>query len=262
MLALIAGQGRLPAILVERLKTRPHIASLDGFDPDGVAPDRRFRLETLGSLIGGLKADGVTEVCFVGAIARPEIDPTALDAATLPLLPRIMPALQMGDDAALRAVLAIFEEAGIYIRSAIDLAPNLLPPVSVLSKRQIEEHHRKDAMRAAEIAAALGNLDLGQSCVVRKGQALALEALPGTDFMLNTLAGTTYGPGGLFYKAKKPTQDVRIDLPVIGVETVRGAAAAGLDGLVIQAGGVMVLDLEDVTAEIDEADLFLWVRDA
>ncbi len=80
--------------------------------------------------------------------------------------------------------------------------------------------------------------------------------------MLNTLAATTYGPGGLFYKAKKPTQDVRIDLPVIGVETVRGAAAAGLDGLVIQAGGVMVLDLEDVTAAVDEAGLFLWVRDA
>ncbi|SMX22245.1 LpxI family protein [Boseongicola aestuarii] len=260
MLALIAGQGRLPRILVDWLSTPPHIASLEGFDPEGLTPDRRFRLETLGTLISDLKAAGITEVCFAGAIARPEVDPSALDAATMPLVPRILAALQMGDDAALRVVLSIFEEAGLQIRAASAIAPDLLPAEGVVSKRQIEDHHRLDAKRAAEIAAALGDLDLGQSCVVRKGQALALEALPGTDFMLETLVGTAFGPGGLFFKAKKPAQDARIDLPVVGVETVQRVAKAGLDGLVIEAGGVMVLDLADVVAAADGAGVFLWVR--
>ena len=260
MLALIAGQGQLPRILVERLSSAPYIASLEGFDPNGLTPDRRFRLETLGSLIDDLKASGVTEVCFAGAIARAAVDPAALDAATIPLVPRIMAALQMGDDAALRTVLSIFEEAGMKIRAASALAPDLLPPEGVLTKRQVEDHHRNDATRAAEIAATLGDLDLGQSCVVRKGQALALEALPGTDFMLETLIGTDFGPGGVFFKAKKPEQDMRIDLPVIGVETVQRAAKAGLDGLIIEAGGVMVLELTEVVAAADEAGVFLWVR--
>lgn len=260
MLALIAGQGRLPKTLVDALAERPEIASLEGYDPDGLTPDRRFRLETLGGLIADLKALGVTEACFAGAIARPEIDPSALDAATIPLVPRIVAALQMGDDAALRTVLTFFEEAGITIKSASDLAPDLLPSAGVLSRREVEAHHENDALRAQSIAATLGELDVGQSCVVRKGQALALEALPGTDRMLEGLAGSPYGPGGLFYKAKKPHQDTRIDLPVIGADTVRNVAKAGLDGLVIQAGGVMVLDIEDVVSEADAAGVFVWVR--
>ncbi|MBT8458364.1 MAG: UDP-2,3-diacylglucosamine diphosphatase LpxI [Boseongicola sp.] len=261
MLALIAGQGRLPKILVDSLSKRPEIASLQGFDPEGLIPDRQFRLETLGSLIAELKAAGTTEVCFAGAIARPEVDPSALDAATLPLVPRIMAALQMGDDAALGTVLAIFEEADIAIKAATDLVPTLLPEAGVLSKRPVEVTHEKDAKRARTIAAALGELDLGQSCVVRKGQALALEALPGTDAMLGTLADAPHGSGGIFFKAKKPQQDARIDLPVIGVETVRNVAAAGLDGIVIQAGGVMVLDLDEVVQAVNDADLFFWIRD-
>lgn len=260
MLALIAGQGRLPKRLADALATRPLIASLEGFDPEGLSPDRRFRLETLGGLISDLKSIGVTEACFAGAIARPDLDPAALDAATIPLVPRIMAALQMGDDAALRSVLAFFEEAGISIKAATDLVPELLPAPGVLSRRQIEDHHEKDAVRAASIAAVLGELDLGQSCVVRNGQALALEALPGTDAMLETLLDTPNLVGGVFFKAKKPRQDPRIDLPVIGVETVRRVANAGLDGLVIQAGGVMVLDQSEVIAAVDEANLFLWVR--
>ena len=262
MLGLIAGQGKLPGILVSRLKTVPHIASLDGFDPEGLVPDRRFRLETLGTLLLEFQAAGIDEVCFAGAIARPEIDPSAIDAATMPLVPKMATALQMGDDAALRTVLAIFEDAGMTIRAASDLAPDLLPAAGQPTRRSISEAHEADARRAAQIAATLGDLDLGQSCVVRKGQALALEALPGTDFMLETLADTSFGAGGLFYKAKKPAQDARIDLPVIGVDTVAGVARAGLDGMVIQAGGVMVLDFDAVVAAADAAGLFLWVREA
>ncbi len=262
MLALIAGQGQLPEALVKRLGARPHIAALQGFEPEGLVADRTFRLETLGSLIADLKSIGITDVCFAGAIARPAVDPSALDAATLPLVPRIMAALQAGDDGALRTVLAIFEEAGLTIRAASDLAPDLLPQPGVLSACKIDALHEADANRAATIAATLGDLDIGQACVVRRGQALALEALAGTDAMLATLAGAPHGAGGVFYKAKKPNQDPRIDLPVVGVETIAGVVRAGLDGVVIQSGGVMVLDLPAVLAAADAANLFFWVRPA
>ena len=261
MLALIAGQGELPKILLAALDKRPKLASLEGFLPNGVEPDIQFRLETLGTLISDLKAEGVTDVCFAGAIARPSVDPALIDTATMPLVPRIAAALQAGDDSALRVVIEIFEEAGLVVRGAAEIAPHLLPLHGVPTKRQPDSQNQKDADRAADICAALGRLDLGQSCVVRNGQALGLEALPGTDHMLKTVSAFSTGTGGLFFKAMKPGQERRIDMPVIGVETVLQCAAAGVDGIVIEAQGVMVLDLDGVIAKANELGMFLWVRE-
>lgn len=260
MLALIAGQGALPTVLVDSLVERPHIVALEGFDPDTLVPDQRFRLEHLGTLIVQLKALGVTRVCFAGAIGRPRLDPSRIDAATMPLVPRMMEALGKGDDGALRIVLEIFEDAGLRIVAADDIAASLLPHPAVFTTRRPEAGHERDAVRAAAIVAGMGTLDIGQSCVVKDGQALAVETLFGTDWMLASLQNRTDGKGGVFYKAKKPGQDRRIDLPVVGVRTLAGAAKAGLDGLIVEADGVMVLDLAAIERTADELGLFFWVR--
>lgn len=263
MLALIAGSGALPAVLaaaVEAKGARPLVAALDGHPPEGLVPDRTFRLETLGTLLADLKDQGVTEVCFAGSIRRPPVDPTMIDAATAPLVPRLLAALQKGDDGALREVLAIFEEAGLTIKSASDIAPELLPDAGVLSSTAQTADHDQDAVRAADVLAALGPLDIGQSIVVHRGQVLAVEGSFGTDWMLASLAHRPDGRGGVFYKAAKPGQDRRVDLPVIGVSTLQAAHAAGLEGVIIEAGGVMVLELEAVRRAADELDLFFQVK--
>lgn len=262
MLALIAGQGRLPAAIRE---ARPDalVAELEGF-PSGLEPvSWRFRIERLGSFLAELKSAGVTDVCFAGAIRRPPLDPSMVDAATIPIVPRMMVALQSGDDAALRTVLDFFEEAGIAVRPAQELAPDLLAQEGILGKVEPSDQDRRDAARAAAIVEALGAADVGQGCVVAGGQALALEAFGGTDWMLASLADDRrpLGPtGGVLYKAPKPGQDRRVDLPAIGPQTVAGAVSAGLSGIVVEAGGVLLLDREDTVAAADEAGLFLWAR--
>lgn len=261
MLALVAGKGRLPGILVEALSERPYVASLEGADPDGLVPDQRFRIEQLGTFLESLTARGVTEVCFAGAISRPALDPSKVDAATMPLVPRMMAALHAGDDGALRAVIAIFEEGGFRIAAADDLLPSLLPKPGFASARRAQENHVADAERATAVIAGLGSLDIGQSCAVKAGQVLAVEGIFGTDWMLESLKNRPDGAGGVFFKARKPDQDRRIDLPTIGVGTVTGVAKAGLEGIVVEAGGVMVLDLDDVERAADEAGIFLWVRE-
>lgn len=266
MLALIAGQGRLPGLLAAALDRDGRaftVAELDGFPAEGMEAHqvRRFRLEQLGTLLRDLVAEGATEVCFAGAVRRPTVDPGAVDAATAPLVPRILAALQSGDDGALRALVAIFEDAGLRVVGATDIAPELLLDAGVPTRAKPQPVHQKDADRAAAVLTALAPLDVGQGCVVSRGQVLAIEALPGTDWMLASLAAGHDGPrGGLFFKAPKAGQDRRFDLPAIGVQTVQGAAAAGLDGIVIEAGGVLVLDPEAVVAEADARGLFLWVR--
>ncbi|MBT8410072.1 MAG: UDP-2,3-diacylglucosamine diphosphatase LpxI [Alphaproteobacteria bacterium] len=264
MLVLVAGQGALPGYLAQVLEsagTPFQLAALEGFEMDGAAahPARSFRIETLGSFLADMVALGATEVCSAGSIQRPPLDPTRVDAATMPLVPRMMKALAEGDDAALRIVLGFFEEAGLRIRGAHEIAPDLLPQAGVLSNAQPQVQDEQDAARGADIVAAMGAADIGQSCVVRKRQALAVEAMPGTDWMLASIADLGPG-GGILYKAPKPGQDRRIDLPLIGPDTVEGAARARLAGIVIEAGGVMVLDKPATIAAADKAGLFVWVR--
>lgn len=260
MLALIAGEGKLPAVLVDNLSDLPYIAALEGHLPKYLTPDRVFRIEHLGTLLEEFKALGVRDVCFAGAIQRPAVDPGKIDAATMPLVPRMMAALGKGDDGALREVLAIFEEAGFAVRAANELASALLPVEAVYTARRTEAQHEADAARAAEVLAHLGPLDVGQSCVVHQGQVLAIEGRFGTDWMLKSLRHRPDGIGGVFYKAPKPGQDRRIDLPLVGVDTIAAAKKAGLEGVIVEENGVMVLDLAAVERAADELGLFFWVR--
>ncbi|WOI57020.1 LpxI family protein [Palleronia sp. LCG004] len=263
--ALIAGEGRLPLLLAERVEF-DRIAALEGFEPEGLKLDRRFRGETIGSFIADLASEGITRICLAGGIARPALDPSKLDAATMPLVPRLAQAVMEGDDAALRMVLTFFEESGITPVGAHELCPELLPPEGMLAG-ELTDAARRDVDRGDAILAAMGAVDIGQACVVARGQALAIEAMAGTDWMLATLAAARgqgrlavgLPQGGILCKAPKPTQDRRVDLPAIGPDTIRNAAAAGLSGIAIEAGGVMLLDAEEAIALSRDSGLLLWV---
>lgn len=290
MLALIAGTGDLPPALLARLQERPIVCALEGFRPT-ITPDLTFRMEHLGSFLQMLMARGVTEVCLAGAVRRPQIDKDAIDAATLPLVPRLVSAIAQGDDGALRAIIAIFEETGIAVRAAHDIAPDLLPAAGVPTATQVTIHTRQAAVTAEQTVAAMGRTDTGQACIVRGRQILAREDEFGTDAMLarfapaddalwaavdgfgavlggaaEWLSGPNGTPmdarGAILFKAPKPNQDRRADLPVIGPQTAKAAVAANLSGIVIAAQGVMVLDLPVVLQILDDAGLFLWVRPA
>ncbi|WP_055087260.1 LpxI family protein [Jannaschia donghaensis] len=254
-MALIAGQGALPQAVVSEIGDRHWKAfHLKGFEPDDKTSEP-FRVEHLGSFIAGLTAQGITDVCFAGAIGRPKLDPTAIDAATLPLVPRMMQALQAGDDAALRLVLSLFEEAGLNVVAAQDVAPSLLrvPTVGAPSDRDYA-----DIERAKMVHAALSNMDVGQGCVVARGQVLAIEAMPGTQWMLASLTHFDAKPdGGVFFKAAKAGQDRRIDMATIGPETVDQAAAVGLNGITVVQDAVLVLQPDVVRTRLEKTGLFL-----
>ncbi len=118
------------------------------------------------------------------------------------------------------------------------------------------------------MVAALGPLDLGLGAVVAQGLCLAVETLPGTDAMLDFAAAHAgalrpdpKAGRGVFYKAPKPGQDRRIDLPTLGPATVARAAKAGLAGIAWEAGGVILLDRAAMVAAAEAAGLFLWARE-
>ncbi len=176
MLALVLGSGRLAvhvaaALLEEGRAFR--VLHVEGSPPDAEAapmvPREEFRIENLGRVIADLVRDGVTDVAFAGTIGRPDLDPSKVDPQTTPLIPAMMGALQSGDDAALRAVTVFFEDAGLTVRGADELAPDLLPKAGVLTEVSPTDRDRSDVVRAAAIVDALGAVDVGQGAVVSSG---------------------------------------------------------------------------------------------
>jgi DUF1009 family protein len=263
MLALICGKGEFPKIIAQNCTMMPLIASLAQFPPDELIPDICFRLETLGSFLELLKQHRITQVCFAGAIKRPSIDPTLIDSATRPLVARITAALAQGDDGALKIVIEIFEHAGFQVVGFGQVMPELLPPLGILSRRAPNRQDQDDAARAAAVIVGMSPLDIGQACAVAGSHVLAVEAYGGTEWMLQSLIARrqAWPTGGILFKAPKTGQERRIDLPAIGPATCRQVKKAGLDGIVIAHGGVVVLDLAAVIREANRMEIFFWVRE-
>ena len=123
---------------------------------------------------------------------------------------------------------------------------------------------RADLVHAMTVARAIGALDIGQGAVCCAGLILAVEAQEGTDSMLRRVAelppavrGTPLARRGVLAKVRKPMQDMRVDLPVIGPDTIRAAAAAGLAGIAGEAGAVLLIDRSETVRLADAFELFV-----
>lgn len=253
--AIIAGAGDLPRLLAAALDG-PVYVTLDGTTvPDGI-DHISARIEKLGRLFKDLKERDVTSVAFAGAMARPKVNPVLLDRHAL----RLAISLGKGDDALLREVLAVFADQGFAIKSAIDICPDLVLSKGTLWGVKPSKQDDKDATRALEVLGALSPLDVGQGAACAGGMMLGIETLQGTDSMLSYVAETPdhlRRSKGVFVKTPKRNQDLRIDMPTIGLDTIEAVIKAGLAGLVIPAGQVIVLDRDALKSRIIEAGLFL-----
>lgn len=252
MRAILAGMGALPGLLLQAGEAR--VVAFKGV-PVELATDIDARFEQLGTLFDTLRHEGVTEVCLAGAMSRPPLDPVAFDPFTASKMPLLLAAMGQGDDALLRAVIGVIEEAGFTVIAAHQVRPDLVVPAGVLAG---EVMAATDTARARAVLDALGPLDVGQGVVVAKGQVIGVETLQGTDAMLAFVGQTAPGSGGVLVKRPKPGQDLRVDMPAIGPDTIRAAASAGLTGIEIAADAVLLLDRDAILAACAETGLSLW----
>jgi UDP-2,3-diacylglucosamine hydrolase len=262
-LAILAGGGALPAALAVTAPDALCI-SFAGVSHQLRNVTHEHHFEKLGTLFSDLKSEGVSDVVFAGSMSRPPLDPAIFDTVMMTLAPRLLAAMQGGDDALLRLVIQIFEEQGFTVRGAHEIAPQLTVSEGVFAGPAPSDAALADANRGADILDALAPVDVGQGCVVAGGLCLGIETIQGTDALLRFVADTPKhlrrSAKGVFVKAPKRGQDLRVDMPAIGPETVRNAAAAGLEGIVLQAGGVLILDREDTVKAAENAGIFIMGR--
>lgn len=269
-LGIIAGGGDLPIAVAESAKasgTAVFIAALQGIADEGVA---RFAHEwvslgQLGRTLAFFRRHGCENVLLAGKVMRPKWKEIKFDSAALRKLPGIMAAALKGDDALLRGLVALLEDEGFRVIGIAEAAPALLAREGVFGKTQPSSQHLADIETGVRVAQALGACDVGQAAIVCDGLVLAVEAAEGTDATIARIAtlpealrGTPARRRGVLIKARKPTQDGRTDLPVVGARTVRNAAAVGLAGIAVQAGAALIVDRHRVIAEADECGLFLF----
>ena len=293
--ALIAGQGDLPPHLANILAARgesPLIYEVEQF-PSSI-PDNikrvRFRLEHFGSFLESLRVSRVTHLCMAGSMKRVPVSPALVDEATIPLVPRLKTGLAKGDDGTLRMFIEIFEEQGIEVIGATDIDPELLPVPGIING-PLPDWTENEVNVAMSALSEMARNDLGQAVVVRNAEIVHREDDNGTDAMLqkdisiaamaeiptiNRLIGEeklesivlrlsairreyVNNIGGILFKAPKPGQELRADMPVVGVATVANAALAGLSGIVVEAGGVIVLNQNLVRGLLESTGMFMWV---
>lgn len=269
MLGLIAGGGRLPIEIVERRKAAglpTFVVRLTGMADPVLAgePGVDLGITKLGRITDALKGAGCDSVCFAGLVTRPDFGSLVPDLRDVPLAPAVFAAARNGDDALLRHLLAHFEKAGLRAVGAHVAAGQLTLEPGPVGRSGIPDAARADVEKALEIARAIGSLDVGQGAVVARGLVLAVEAQEGTDAMLARVAdlpaelrGSAAARLGVLAKAAKPIQDLNADMPTVGVRTIEGAAAAGLSGVVAEAGRTLLIDRDGVAKAADRHGLFV-----
>ena len=200
------------------------------------------------------------QLVIAGGVRRPDLWKIRPDVGFFTSLPRIVGLMAGGDDSVLTSVVRFFEQKGLAVRGAHEVAPDLLAGAGAIGSLALSEQGRADAGLGFAVRAALGPLDAGQAVVVAHGKVLAIEGAEGTDAMLQRVAGLP-GRGraglrdGVLTKGPKPGQELRVDMPVIGPRTVAAAVAAGLEGIAVEQGVVLVLDKADAVRAADAAGL-------
>jgi UDP-2,3-diacylglucosamine hydrolase len=260
---LLAAGGRFPVVFAEKARAvgLPVVCvALKGMaDPAlaGICPQfhwlRRF---ALGQAIRRFRAGGVSRFVVAGkfykaGLLRPWVWFRFLPDLRLIRLWWFRPRTDNQDDTLMLALLNEFRKEGLDCVSALDLCPELLVRDGVLSRRPPTEKELRDARFGWGLARKMGELDVGQSVMIRDRAVLAVEAIEGTDECIRRAGGLCGRAGFVVVKVAKPNQDMRFDVPTVGPRTIESMRAAGATALAIEAGRTILLDEAETLALAD-----------
>lgn len=263
-LGIIAGGGVLPQVLIRHCqqKQRPYfVLAIENnadkaiFTPD--IPHRWIRIGQAGTGFKLMHEQNAEEIVMIGTIHRPSLADLVPDLRTAAFFARIG-LKSIGDDGILRALIKDIEAENMRVVGIHEVLPELLIKEGCLTKAKPDKQALADISRGAEVAAALGRLDVGQSVIVQQGLVLGVEGIEGTDKLIERCG--TYqrkGDGGVLIKLRKPQQDMRIDLPTIGATTIENLHNAGMRGLAVHAGNALMVNEPEVIALADKYKMFI-----
>ena len=264
-IGIIAGNGQFPFEIIAAARARGYevyAICLRGEAEERVSAhctdSAWIGIGELGKLIEHLHSFKVKEVIFAGGVRRRKVFAgLSFDMRALSLLSHLR---LRSDDILLRAIAAELEKEGIIVVGAEKVLDSNVPHPALLTTRGLSPLEREDALLGWKVTRQLGALDVGQSAVIYEGVTIALEALEGTDAMIER-AGTLCGRGGVLVKTSKPGQDLRMDLPAIGTRTITQMVKASVTALVLEAKHAIVLERDKVIERANQHGIAIVVWD-
>lgn len=279
-IGLIAGNGRFPFLLLDAARaqglrvvvaaikeeTDPEMNERAALEPDGVRV-HWLSLGELSRLIEMFQREGVTRAVMAGQVKHKQIFSSIRPDWRLAKL--LLNLRTRNTDMLLGAVAKVLEDEGIHLMSSTAYLEPMLAQAGVLTKRAPDEMERADIEYGLKVARGVAGFDLGQTVVIAAGACVAVEAMEGTDATIarageifRTLdvagaeqAGSTLERRLTVVKVAKPNQDMRFDVPVVGVPTIEAMRAAGATCLCVEAGRTLVFDREAMVAAADVAGI-------
>src|SRR5215212_812835 len=253
---LIAGNGKFPFLVVEgarRAGVPLAVAAIrEETDPAIERVAERVvwvGIGQLGKMIRFFKREGVRQAIMAGQVKHVQIFSGALpDVRMLKLLLRLP---RRNTDALIGGVADELASEGIELIDSTYFLQDHLPPVGTLTRREPTDRERGDIEYGLEVAREIARLDLGQTIVVRARACVAVEAMEGTDAVIRRAGDLAKGKLTVV-KVAKPNQDMRFDVPVVGVPTVEMMVQSGATCLCLTAGKTLIFDKEKMLALADE----------
>ena len=269
-LGLIAGNGRFPFLVLDAARSMGHdvtvIATREeaSTDLNEAAANARaaihwISLGELGKCISLLKQSGASHAVMAGQVKHTKIFAGGIvpDAKFLAVLMKLP---FQNTDGLIGAVAKVLRDEGIELIDSTSLLTPMLAAAGVMTRRAPTDEEQKDFVFGYEMADAIAGLDIGQTIAVKHRAVVAVEAMEGTDEVI-ARAGHLAGPGVGIVKVAKPKQDMRFDVPVVGLATVQAMRTAGAVALSIDAGKTLMFERDDLIRSADEAGITIVGRE-
>ncbi len=264
-IGLIAGGGQFPIIFSKVAKLKElsvfTVAFINEADPDLANHVDKIKWIHLGQfkkLVKFFKDNQITDAVMMGTITKTKIfSDVKPDIKAMSLLARMK---HTHDDALIKTFADAIEKEGVTIRASTFLLPHILATKGCWTKRKPTKSEKADIELGWKLAKEIGRLDIGQCVVVGGGSTLAVEAIDGTDATIKR--GGKLGRGSaVVVKVCKPNQDLRFDVPAVGVETIRVMHEANAGILAIEAGKALVFDREEMIALANKFNIAIVVQE-
>jgi DUF1009 family protein len=269
-LGLIAGNGRFPFLVLDAARSMGHdvtviatkeeaFADLNDAAARARAAIHWISIGELGKCITLLKSAGASHAVMAGQVKHTKIFAGGIvpDAKFVSLLMKLP---FRNTDGLIGAVAAVLKDEGIELIDSTSLLKPMLANAGVMTKRSPTTEEQNDFEFGYERADAIAGFDIGQTIAVKHRAVVAVEAMEGTDEVIGR-AGHLAGPGVRIVKVAKPKQDMRFDVPVVGLATVQAMRVAGASALSIDAGKTLMFEREDMLKSADEAGITIVGRE-
>jgi hypothetical protein len=259
-LGLIAGNGDLPKAVAEEARAKGYEIIAIGLEPlaeislaSVVDEIRWINVGKLGQVISFLKKSGVKKAVMAGKVPKTLLYKSKItpDLRAVKLLFSLK---DKSDDSILLAVAKELKKEGITLLNSTDFTTSLLAPEGVLTKEVPTENEWKDIAFGWRIAKEIGRLDIGQTVIIRNQAVMAIEAIEGTDEAIKR-GGRLAGSGAVVIKVSKPQQDMRFDVPVVGLDTLRSMLEVKARVLAVESGKSIFIGREKLVKEAERAGI-------